>query len=195
MFRIVFLLLFCFSYLFSADKVSVQLLWLDQFQFAGYYMAKEKGFYKNANLDVDIKKYSSRFGSTKHSIVNDVLDGKSTYGIGRSNLIVEKSEGKDIVALAAIYQSSPLILLALESSNIGSLKDLKEKRIMLTNSTIGTTSLRAMLVSQGLDLDSSKILKHTFNLDDLIDGKTDLMGSYVSNEPFRLDQKDRKSVV
>lgn len=192
MFRIVFLLLFCFSYLFSADKVSVQLLWLDQFQFAGYYMAKEKGFYKNANLDVDIKKYSSRFGSTKHSIVNDVLDGKSTYGIGRSNLIVEKSEGKDIVALAAIYQSSPLILLALESSNIGSLKDLKEKRIMLTNSTIGTTSLRAMLVSQGLDLDSSKILKHTFNLDDLIDGKTDLMGSYVSNEPFRLDQKGIK---
>jgi len=189
MFRVLYILIFICSFLFSSQKVSLQLLWLDQFQFAGYYMAKEKGFYKEVDLDVEIKKYSKKFSVEHNSIVNDVLAGESTYGIGRSNLIVEKSEGKDIVALAAIFQSSPLILLALESSNINTLSDLKDKKIMLTNSTIGTTSLRAMLVSQGLELDSSKILPHTFNLEDLINKKTDLMGSYISNEPFRLEQR------
>ncbi|RLA72726.1 MAG: diguanylate cyclase, partial [Epsilonproteobacteria bacterium] len=40
------------------EKVSLQLQWLDQFQFAGYYIAKEKGFYKDVGLDVEIKKYT-----------------------------------------------------------------------------------------------------------------------------------------
>jgi len=185
------LLLFIFSNIFAVEKVSLQLLWLDQFQFAGYYMAKEKGFYRDADLDVDIKKYSFKFGKDL-SIVDDVISEESTYGIGRSNLITEKSNGKDVVALASIFQSSPLILLALESSNINSIEELKNKRIMLTNSTIGTTSIEAMLVSHGIGLDSKYLQAHSFNLDDLINKKTDLMGSYVSNEPYILDQKGIK---
>ena len=179
------------SNIFALEKVSLQLLWLDQFQFAGYYMAKEKGFYKDADLEVDIRKYSNRY-SKNVSIVDDVISGKSNYGIGRSNLITEKSKGKDIVALASIFQSSPLILLALESSKINNMDDLKDKRIMLTNSTIGTTSIKAMLVSHGISLNSKNIQPHSFNLNDLINKKTDLMGSYISNEPYVLNQKGIK---
>ena len=39
----------------AADKVTVQLKWLTQAQFAGYYVATDKGFYKDADLDVTIK--------------------------------------------------------------------------------------------------------------------------------------------
>ena len=179
---------FVLSNAIALEKVSVQLLWLDQFQFAGYYMAKEKGFYKEADLEVDIKKYSFKYAKD-HSIVDDVLLGESDYGIGRSNLITEKSKGKDIVALASIFQSSPLILLALKSSKINNIEDLANRKIMLTNSTIGTTSIKAMLVSNGIALDSKNIQAHSFNLNDLINKKTELMGSYVSNEPYILEQK------
>ena len=169
----------------KTEKVSLQLLWLDQFQFAGYYMAKEKGFYKEVNLDVEIKKFKKNL-----NVVNDVSSGKTQFGVGRSSLLVHKSNGKDIVALAAIFQSSPLMLLALESSKINSVQDFKNKKIMLTDDALGTTTLRAMVVSHGLTFKNSILQKHSFNLNDLITNKTDLMASYISNEPYRLKQKN-----
>ena len=186
---IIFIFITC--NLFAVEKISLQLLWLDQFQFAGYYMAKEKGFYSELDLEVDIRKYSKKY-SNNFSIVDEVISGKSNYGIGRSNLITEKSRGKDIVALASIFQSSPLVLLALESSNINTKQDLKNKKIMLTNSTIGTTAIKAMLVSNGITLDSKNIQEHSFDLNDLINNKTDLMGSYISNEPYLLKKQGIK---
>ncbi|MCD6432745.1 MAG: ABC transporter substrate-binding protein, partial [Sulfurimonas sp.] len=70
------------------EKVSLQLQWLDQFQFAGYYIAKEKGFYKDVGLDVEIKKFNYNILTT-----DEVLNNKATYGIGRSSLLIDKSLG------------------------------------------------------------------------------------------------------
>ena len=58
--KLLFLLIFLNTNLYSKDltKVTIQLSWFDQFQFAGYYMAKEKGFYKDLGLDVEIKPFS-----------------------------------------------------------------------------------------------------------------------------------------
>ena len=113
------------------EKVSLQLQWFDQFQFAGYYIAKEKGFYKEAGLDVEIKKFD--YGITS---INEVLNGKATYGIGCSSLIIDKSLGKKINLLASIFQSSPSVLLARKDSNINSISNepfiLKEKGIKYT---------------------------------------------------------------
>ena len=174
--------------LFARDeKISLQLHWLDQFQFAGYYIAKEKGYYKDVNLDVTIRKINNNI-----NVINDISSNKIEYGIGRSSLLVERSKGKDIVALAAIYQSSPLMLLALESSNINTVKDFKNKRIMLADNALGRTALRAMLISQRLTFKDTIIQKHSYDLNDLINKKTDLMTSYISNEPYILKQKDIK---
>ena len=49
------LLLLLFTHSFSQEKITLQLKWLHQFQFAGYYAAKEKGFYDDVGLDVEIK--------------------------------------------------------------------------------------------------------------------------------------------
>ena len=74
-----FALLFILSSsLFSKEleKVSLQLQWLPQFEFAGYFIAKEKGFYANVGLDVEFKDY-------KNSIipVDEVLSGRANYAI------------------------------------------------------------------------------------------------------------------
>jgi len=167
------------------EKISLQLQWLDQFQFAGYYIAKEKGFYRDVNLDVNIKKFKKNL-----NIVDEVVSNNVQYGIGRSSLIIDKSNGKDVVALAAIFQSSPLIFLALESSNINNISDFRNKKIMITDDTLGTTSLKAMLLSQGVKFDDTIVQEHSYNLDDLINHKTDLMSAYISNQPFILEQKN-----
>ena len=69
--KLLFLLIFLNTNLYSKDltKVTIQLSWFDQFQFAGYYMAKEQGFYKDAGLDVEILPFS--LGMNIPKMVND----------------------------------------------------------------------------------------------------------------------------
>jgi len=167
------------------EKVSLQLQWLDQFQFAGYYMAKEKGFYEDAGFDVKIKKFSY---ST--NIVEDVLSGRSTYGIGRSNLIYLYSKGKEISLLSSSFQSSPYVLIALKSSAINSIEDFRGKTLMLKENDIDSASVYAMINSHKANKNSMKFKKHTFNLEELIDGRVDLYAGYTSNELYALNKRD-----
>jgi polar amino acid transport system substrate-binding protein len=168
----------------ESRKVTLQLPWLHQFQFAGYYVAKEKGFYKEFGLDVTFKEMNNNVDITK-----DVLNGISNYSVGRSSIILDKMKGYDIVALCAIFQNSPLILLSLQNSNLKTIDDLKHKNIMLTNDAISTVAIHAMLVSNGLNLNDITFQNHTYNLDDLIHKKTDALGAYISNEPYSLEVK------
>ncbi len=182
---ILFLLLPFFSiYLKAAERVTLQLDWLHQFQFAGYYMAKEKGFYKENNLDVTIKEFTF-----KTNLVNNVLNLKSEYAIGKSSLILDKLEGKNIVLLSAIYQNSPMVLISLKKSNINKVKDLKGKKVMLTTDARSSACINSMIISQGLKLKDINFQDHSFQLEDLINGTTDAIGSYLSNEPYQLDKK------
>ena len=64
--KFILIILILLSSLISKDleKVSIQFLWLNQFQFAGYYMAKEKGFYSDSGLDVELKEYKNEASKT-----------------------------------------------------------------------------------------------------------------------------------
>ena len=57
-FYLIVFLLSINSYAKDLEKVSLQLSWFNQFQFAGYYIAKEKGFYKDVGLDVEIRNFN-----------------------------------------------------------------------------------------------------------------------------------------
>ncbi|XOB61698.1 ABC transporter substrate-binding protein [Campylobacterota bacterium DY0563] len=180
--------LILFSSLVSAkklEKISIQLDWLHQFQFAGYYVAKEKGYYKNQNLDVLIKEYTFN-----KNVVDDILNKKSDYGVGKSSLIIDRLENKKVILLNAIYQTSPMVLITRKESNITKPSELKNKKVMLTSDARSAASINSMIMSQGLELEDINFQKHSFNLDDLIDGKTDAMGCYLSNEPYILEKRD-----
>lgn len=179
--------LFCIAVLHSEvplEKVSVQLQWADQFQFAGYYIAKEKGFYRDAGLDVTIKKFDPN-----KLAVDEVMKGRSTYGIGRSSLLVDRMNGKPVVALAAIFQRSPFVLLSEKSANIKTPRDLAGKRIMMTSDFQDTISVRAMISAEGMQMEDMIFIPHSYNPLDLANGKTDVMACYISNEPFVLKEK------
>jgi len=165
------------------EKVSLQLQWLDQFQFAGYYIAKEKGFYKEAGLDFEIKKFQKDIKT-----VDEVIENRTTYGVGRSSLLIDRSSGKKIIMLASIFQSSPLVLLT-TNPKIKSIKDIENKRVMVTPEATMGASLRAMMSQKNIYRSNFTQQKHTFNVDDLINKNTDLMASYISNEPFILKEK------
>lgn len=185
LFRIIFFIIFFLinSYAKELNKVTLQLQWLDQFQFAGYYIAKEKGFYKNLDLDVKILKYQNDL-----NIIDDVVNKKATFATGRTSLLIHKNNGYPVVALAAIFQHSPAALLV-TNKNIITPNDLINKKIMISPDAITSASYISMLFSEGVMENNFTVIKHTFNINDLISGKTDAIASYISNEPYKLKEK------
>ncbi|BAK73285.1 GGDEF domain-containing protein [Arcobacter sp. L] len=186
--RSLFILFILITFSFSNEKkdITLQLNWLNQFQFAGYYVAKEKGFYKDVGLNVTINELKD-----KQELTNIIKDGKVDFAIGRSSLLINKINGDDIVILGAIFQHSPLMLLT-TNEEIKTIKDIKNKTVMITPDAEFTASITAMLNSNDIDRKDLKIFKHSFNVDDLINKKVDLMSCYISNEPIILQEKGIK---
>jgi signal transduction histidine kinase/ABC-type nitrate/sulfonate/bicarbonate transport system substrate-binding protein len=164
-------------------KVTLQLSWFDQFQFAGYYMAKEKGFYKALGLDVEIKPFE--FGI---DIPNEVSRGTFDFAVGRETLILDRTKNRDIVALYALFQATPLVLLSTKESGIHSVNDFSSKRVMTTIDDASEVSLKAMISSHNVRLDELTFLKHSHDIHDLINKKTDVISAYISKSPYDLNQ-------
>ncbi|MDX9744516.1 MAG: ABC transporter substrate-binding protein [Arcobacteraceae bacterium] len=171
-------------------KVSLQLQWKYQFQFAGYIMAKEKGFYKDAGLDVEIKEWHNPINS-----VDELISNRAQYAILRPTAMIDIAKGKELVFLSAIYQSSPLILLADKSANITSIKDFNNKKIMTTGDLNSDASLLSMMFSHGVNIEKVNIIEPSFDVKDLMNKKADLMASYISNEPFVLKENGGTPVI
>ena len=178
------------AYSQNLQKTSIQLMWVDQFEFAGFYMAKEKGFYEKIGIDVEIKKYN-----LSTNVLNEVLEKKADFGVNSSSLIIKKSLGKDIVILGSIFQSSPLIILALKDSRIKNIHDIKNKKLMMTSEQYEAAPLQSMLISENISLKSINLIDHSFNVDDLINKKTDFMMAYTTNEPYLLKEKGYESQI
>lgn len=181
--KIVILVFVLASLLHSSEKVTIQLPWLHQFQFAGYYIAKQKGYYADAGLDVTILDAAS-----ESDAYGAVMKGNAQYGVGRSSLIVNYTAGAPIVLMAAIFQSSPMMLLTRKDANIRSAKDLKGKRVMLTGDTVAGAEMQAMFRSVGLELSDLRVQPHSYDPMSLARGETDAMVAYFSNEPFILQK-------
>ncbi|SHO80856.1 diguanylate cyclase/phosphodiesterase (GGDEF & EAL domains) with PAS/PAC sensor(s) [hydrothermal vent metagenome] len=170
----------------SLEKVSLQLKWKYQFQFAGFIVAKERGFYRDEGLDVTLKEFSN--GT---HIVDDVIHNRTDFGISDSSLIYDKLKNKPIFAILAIYQESPFILMALESSGIRKLSDINNKILAMVNGVDGI-AIRIMLKANNL-----LYKEHTpiFDINQLISKKVDVMTAYISNEPFVAKERNLKIVT
>ena len=187
--KLLFLVIFLNINLYSKDltKVTIQLSWFDQFQFAGYYMAKEQGFYKDAGLDVQILPFS--LGMNIPKMVND---GDVDFAIGRENLILEKAKYPKIIALAAIFQATPLVLLTTKDSGIDSFNKFENKKLMRTKDDGSEVSIKAMLASSKIDVKSITQVEDSHNIYDLIDKKVDIISAYTSKAPYILQKEQIK---
>lgn len=168
----------------SKETISLQLSWLHQFQFAGFYVAKEKGFYEEANLDVTLKEYASNIHPTQ-----EVLEGRSTYGVvNGSSLLLDRNAQKPVVALMALFQSDPSVLVSTNPA-IKSPKDLKYKYLLMSDEDFRSVGILAMFLSHGIKREELFLKNHSLNLETLINQQVDAMACYISNEPFILKEK------
>ena len=167
-----------------SKNVTLQLKWKHQFQFAGYYAALEKGYYKEVGIDVTILEAGEGVNSA-----DEVISGKAEFGIAMSDLITLRAKGYPVVALASIYQHSPLVLLATQKSNIENIHDLMGKRIALEDHA---EELLAYFESEGVRINTMTVFPHEYGISNLISGKVDAVTAYATDEPFILLEKGIK---
>jgi len=168
------------------DKVVLQLKHSHQFQFAGYYAALEKGYYKEAGLDVQIRE-----GADGNEPERAVLAGRAQYGVGASSLLLARLSGKPLVVLAVVFQHSPYALAMRQTGPAPDIRSIAGKRVMigsLTDELTQADEVMAYLKKEGIATTSMVRVEHSFNPDDLVKGKVDAMSIFVSNEPDYLDR-------
>jgi polar amino acid transport system substrate-binding protein len=168
----------------SLQKVSLQLHWKQQFEFAGYFIAKEKGFYKDVGLDVDILEYQNGI-----NLADTVTKNEHSFAIGYSSTILDEINTNKIILLSANFQSSPHVLVSLKSSNINSIQDFKNKKIMIDSEATKSAAFITMLQANGISFDDMILQDPSFKVEHLIDGTTDLASYYYTNETYTLDKK------
>lgn len=165
----------------AAETLRLQLKWAHAFQFAGYYAADAKGYYREAGLDVQLIE-----AAPDTDVVGRVTAGEAEFGIGTSNLLLDRHAGRPVMALAAIFQHSPQVILARHDDKLQSVHDLKGKRLMLEQQS---GELLAYLQREGLRREALQLLPHNFDANSLMAGSTDALSAYQIFEPFLLDQR------
>ena len=160
------------------EQVTLQLKWLHQFQFAGYYAAKHKGFYQAEGLDVDIK-----VGGPDIKVDQEVSSRRANFGVLGSELILKRVQGEPLVLLATIMQHSNRAIIVRADSDIDSPANLAGKRLMLN--TNENAEFLAMFAAEGVALDSLDITpKDDLANERFIEGQIDALNGSVGNQPF-----------
>ncbi len=185
--KYIIIMVFLISHLFSAqdlDKVTLQLHWYHQFQFAGYYMAKEKGFYEEAGMDVEIKEVN-----LSQDIVENVIQQKTDYATGSTSLIADRAHGKKIVLLAAIFQDSPVVIVTKVRPDIQKIEDFSGKHIDASGTMIDSLSIRAFLNEKNITVEPSKhVHLHSDIKESLLSDHADGIVLYNADETYQLDK-------
>ncbi len=161
------------------QKITLQLRSSHQFQFAGYYAAQEKGFYRNEGFDVSFVTRQPGM-----SVTEEVIEGRADFGVGNPELLLDYYEGAPVVVLAAIFQHSPEVLLSKTETAISTPRHLRDKRVMINGSA--SPSIMAMLKSQDVELTDMTVLDISRNVKRLIQGSTDAMVAYQTDQPYAM---------
>jgi len=185
---ILFFLLFLVVNLYSntndssnLEKIRLQLQWEHQFEFAGFYAAKEKGFYKDLGLDVEFIEFNP-----KKNIVDEVIKGNAQYGLTYSSLIAEYMNGKPLVFVANFFKQSPLVLVT--QKDIFTPADLKNKKIMGLLDSSHKQIIMTMLDKFNLSEKDFKNIPRKFGIESFANKKVDALSVFTTNEIYILDK-------
>ncbi len=165
----------------AADKVTVQLKWLPQAQFAGYYVAQSKGYYKAEGLDVTIKP-----GGPDISPVQVIAgNGADVVVNWMPDALAAREAGVPLVNIAQVFNQSGLMLTCKKASGVTSPKDLKGKTLGVWYGGNEYPFLNWMAKLGYKDTDI-KILKQGFNVDPLLQNQAACISTMIYNEYWQV---------
>jgi len=165
------------------EKVRLQLKWFSSFQFAGYYMALEQGYYTQSGLDVEIIERDP----AKNNILQ-VAEGEAEYGVADSAVLLYRAHGKPLKILASIFQHSPLVFIARKDSGIFSPYEMKGK-VLSYQRGLDDAPLLATLKQANLNETDYRYAPLDFSSMEFIRGDVDVMSAYLSDQPYLMKEQ------
>lgn len=170
-----------------ADKLTVRLKWLHQAQFAGFYAAKEKGFYRANNIDVILEP-----GGVDFPAVLTVSSGSDDFGVtGADQILLAREKGVPIVAVSVIYRTSPFCYFSLKESGITKPQDFVGKNIAVKLGGNEELTYRAMMKKAGIDTKTIKEIPVKYDMTPLFTGQVMAWPGYSINEPIVAQEMGR----
>jgi NitT/TauT family transport system substrate-binding protein len=166
------------------DQVTVQLKWVHQAQFAGFYVAQEAGYYAEENINVSFLE-----GGPGINILERVHAGEVDFGVSAPEQIMfEHYHGHPTRAIATTYRRNPFVLVTLSSSNIRHPKDLIGKTLAIGNID-GALQVEAMLENLNLDSSQIDVLPYQFDLAPFYEGEIDVVPAFAAGSLILMQQE------
>jgi NitT/TauT family transport system substrate-binding protein len=159
------------------DKVSLQLQWVTQAQFAGYYVALEKGWYSEEGISLTILP-----GGPDVTPVDLVSSGTRDFATTLlADLIVAIQKGKPVVGIAQIQQENGLILVAKKSAGIDSPQAFAGKKVGVW---LGSWEAQfdALMAKVGLTNSQFELVSQGWSMDPFLKGELDVASAMTYNE-------------
>jgi len=172
--------------------ISIQLQWVPQAQFAGYFAAQQLGFYKAAGLDVKLLN-----GGPQIVPGQVVAGGRAQFGVNwLTALLAARDTGTDLVDIAQVFSRSGMTELTWKSSGINTIAKMRGKKV--ANWLGGDQyELFAALVAAGMDPANNKgvtIVQQPFDMGLLLGHKVDAASAMTYNELAQvLESKNPKT--
>ncbi|BCH24046.1 nitrate ABC transporter substrate-binding protein [Mesorhizobium sp. L-8-3] len=169
----------------AADKVTLQLKWVTQAQFAGYYVAQEKGFYEEENLDVDIKPGGPDIAPPQ------VLAGGGADVIidWMPSALATREKGVPLVNIAQPFKSSGMMLTCRKDTGITKPEDFKGKTLgvwFFGNEYPFLSWMSTLGIKTDGGPDGVTVLKQGFNVDPLLQKQADCISTMTYNEYWQV---------
>ncbi|MBN1573899.1 MAG: ABC transporter substrate-binding protein [Deltaproteobacteria bacterium] len=152
------------------DEVTVQLKWIHQAQFAGFYVAERKGFYSEENISVTLNSCDPT--TSPDSVISDLITGKTDFAVvGGDFFLQTRSMGKPVVAVAVLFQRNPRVYVTMKDSGIVNPQDFVGKKLMVPPDAL--VQHNALIRKLGIDRSSITIVPFERNTKPLTTGLID----------------------
>lgn len=177
-----------FTNLFSKsnEQVSIALKWFYQYQFAGYIMAKEKGFYEEEGLDVQLIQKNP---NTDHIV--EVINGNATYGVSDSSLLLYRAKDYPVKIIATIFQHNPMVLITRENSKLISPYELRGKKISYQKG-VDDSIVNTLFAYANMGQEDYIHVPMDFSYKSIINGEIDAIVAYITDQPYWIQQQGTK---
>ena len=169
----------------AADDLTLQLQWVTQAQFAGYYVAKDKGFYDEENLNVTIKPGGPDIAPPQ------VLAGGGADAMlnWMPSALAAREKGVPVVNIAQPFKTSGLMLTCWKDTGITSPEDFKGKTIgvwFFGNEYPFLSWMSQLGISTDGGPEGVTVLKQGFNVDPLLQKQADCISTMTYNEYWQV---------
>lgn len=164
----------------SLEKVTLKLNWKYQFQFAGFIAAKEKGFYKEAGLDVEFLEKEGQ-----EDFIKGLVEKKYDYLVSGSRVFFHENIN-DIKFIANYFKQSPLAVVA--QKEYLTFNSLRDKYMMLTEYAVNMSAISLIFDKYKMNIDDVKLAPLKYDINDFINGRLDATTVYTSDQLYYLDK-------